>query len=208
MSTLKIGDKVKIAKATKSWHRWIRRMDTYVGTYGEIVEKDDCPSVYYVKLDNPTDQWDRFYFKEESLELVVDEDHPHAENMMEYAQDALRNKEPWRLWEGQGVDQNSDGWFPLHTHPEWRFEMKYRRKVIEETTKFGKYDIPKCMTQAPKVGTKYFIIKGSAVKLVVWCDDTRDRNWLEQGMCFSSQEKVDKVFEAIGKTLKDIKDGV
>lgn len=206
METLKIGDKVKITMATKSWPRWIRQMDVYVGTYGEIVGKDDCPGVYYVKLDNPNDEWDKLYFKEESLELV--DPHPHAENMMEYAQDALRNKEPWRLWEGQGVDQNSDVWFPMITHPEWRFETKYRKKVIEETTKFGKYDIPKCMTQAPKVGTRYYVIKGSVVHTTVWCDDADDRNWLEQGICFSSQEKVDKVFEAIGKTLKDIKDGV
>lgn len=52
--------------------------------------------------------------------------HPHAEAMMQYAEDALTTDEPWQLWEIQFHNQKN--WRPLFEHPSWDKDAKYRKK--------------------------------------------------------------------------------
>ena len=50
--------------------------------------------------------------------------HPHAENMLAYAEDALETEIPWSRWQ----IRVSNNWFNLNYHPEWHSLTEYRRK--------------------------------------------------------------------------------
>lgn len=52
--------------------------------------------------------------------------HPHAELMMQYAEDAKTHAEPWKLWEVSGVKGH---WDVLLTNPNWDIDLQYRRKI-------------------------------------------------------------------------------
>lgn len=55
--------------------------------------------------------------------------HPHAELMLQYAQDAMTTDKPWELWElCKSFDPYLSEWRNLSTHPRWIEGNKYRRK--------------------------------------------------------------------------------
>ena len=66
---------------------------------------------------------DHIYKRPEKVEAVG---HKHAKLMLEYAQDALINEMPWKLWEcsSDGVHWMSSG----ATNPGWNVDYCYRRK--------------------------------------------------------------------------------
>ena len=49
---------------------------------------------------------------------------PHAELMLEYAKDALKYNQPWKLWECF----TGGPWSRLETHPKWHRHVQYRRR--------------------------------------------------------------------------------
>ncbi len=49
----------------------------------------------------------------------------HAELMLQYAQDAMVNEEPWELWERTTL---AGEWETCLDHPMWRSGVDYRRK--------------------------------------------------------------------------------
>lgn len=50
--------------------------------------------------------------------------HPHADKMLQYAQDAQETDRPWRRWECNTFDN----WHDLDHHPLWIKSCDYRRK--------------------------------------------------------------------------------
>jgi hypothetical protein len=54
--------------------------------------------------------------------------HEHAELMLEYAQDALTNENPWELWEGK---HDYGDWETLGINPSWSKSFEYRRKPVK-----------------------------------------------------------------------------
>lgn len=63
--------------------------------------------------------------------------HPHAELMLQYAQDAMTTDTPWELWE---VKYNiEDGWEVLLSSPTWNTLFAYRRKLKKKQIKFLAY---------------------------------------------------------------------
>lgn len=52
--------------------------------------------------------------------------HPHAELMMEYAEDAKTHAEPWKLWQLKNKKQLV--WSDCTSNPNWDIDLQYRRK--------------------------------------------------------------------------------
>lgn len=53
--------------------------------------------------------------------------HPHARAMAEYAEDAAKSREPWRLWEHQ--EPSCTDWNVCVAHPLWNPDIAYRRRA-------------------------------------------------------------------------------
>lgn len=54
--------------------------------------------------------------------------HIHAEAMAEYAKDALKTDEPYRLWECRTKGMSHLHWMQIVTgHPSWNTDLEYRR---------------------------------------------------------------------------------
>lgn len=53
--------------------------------------------------------------------------HPHAELMMQYAQDAMETDKPWERWEISSP-LYKDGWWPIAGNPGWMTDFEYRRQ--------------------------------------------------------------------------------
>ncbi|TNH43788.1 hypothetical protein [Photorhabdus luminescens] len=79
--------------------------------------------------------------------------HVHAELMMQYAQDALKTKEPWLLWERLHIE--AVGWEQCLHNPGWSTEFKYRRKP--EMIAVGKVSFPKPVDYELKTGEIYYV---------------------------------------------------
>ena len=58
--------------------------------------------------------------------IVVPAGHKHAQQMLEYAQDALVSEEPWKKWESRHPNNN---WTDLTASPVWQTQREYRRKI-------------------------------------------------------------------------------
>lgn len=52
--------------------------------------------------------------------------HPHAELIMQYAEDAKTHAEPWKLWQLKNKKQLE--WFDCSFNPNWDIDLQYRRK--------------------------------------------------------------------------------
>lgn len=55
--------------------------------------------------------------------------HKHAELMLEYAKDAAKTNEPWKLW--QVLLNDATEWSSVSTHPVWVLSCEYRRKPVK-----------------------------------------------------------------------------
>lgn len=56
--------------------------------------------------------------------------HPHADLMLQYAQDAMTTDEPWDLWEVK----DGLGWYHCVANPVWVAHYEYRRKAEKPKT--------------------------------------------------------------------------
>lgn len=63
----------------------------------------------------------------ENLEYRRIKKHPHAELMMQYAQDAMTTDKPWELWQWNHPD--CDSWNDFSANPNWTEDRNYRRKA-------------------------------------------------------------------------------
>jgi len=55
--------------------------------------------------------------------------HKHAWQMLQYAEDAAKTSEPWKLWEFKHKNENT--WDVLRVHPSWSEDSQYRRKPVK-----------------------------------------------------------------------------
>lgn len=64
------------------------------------------------------------------VEVLMNQGHPHAELMLQYAQDAMTTTVPWKLWE---YCSQSNGWISFTSgSPNWLEHIAYRRKPISK----------------------------------------------------------------------------
>lgn len=79
--------------------------------------------------------------------------HPHAELMMQFAQDAMETDKPWELWE---VHEVSHGYWRTMTEDEQMLSLKvYRRKP--QTIKVNGFDVPAPVKSELENDTVYFV---------------------------------------------------
>lgn len=114
--------------------------------------------------------------------------HPHAELMKQYAEDAAKYDEPWKLWEYK----RNKGWGTFKNNPTWDPAGSYRRK-IEKPIKINGFDVPEPLRSVPAVGTKYYLTcLDEAIdpnSPYIWEDDpSTDVRWLLEGRIHLTQE--------------------
>ncbi|WP_448512138.1 hypothetical protein [Photorhabdus laumondii] len=80
--------------------------------------------------------------------------HVHAELMLQYAQDALKTDEPWKLWEVYWPAGADGRWIGFTSSPTWGVDVKYRRKP--EMITIGKVSFPKPVDYKLDYGVDYF----------------------------------------------------
>lgn len=127
--------------------------------------------------------------------------HPHAENMVLYAKDALETDKPWDRWE-----YHFHGWRPCVAHPNWDDNTLYRRKpqpIKKPYIKIGSRWVPEPMREGPEYSTTYFVVgvtQGKAVEQT-WYDSVsvNDHNWLKAGICHLTREAAEQHLAALQK---------
>lgn len=115
----------------------------------------------------------------------------HAEKMIEYGQDALTRTDPWNGW--QARRNAREGWRDLNCHPTWHPMHEYRRRP--NTVTFNGEELPAPETEAPEIGTKYFMPDVQSVNYAtvqIWSNSYVDKCWLEMGLVHLVEEAARK----------------
>ncbi|WP_350304889.1 hypothetical protein [Photorhabdus viridis] len=79
--------------------------------------------------------------------------HVHADAMLEYAIDASKTDEPWKLWEQLCADEE---WRALTSNPWWHPGYVYRRKP--DVITIGTVSFPKPVDYELKTGAGWLLI--------------------------------------------------
>ena len=122
--------------------------------------------------------------------------HPHAELMLQYAQDAMETNKPWERWEYR--DAPEDGWEPCKGTPVWDPAAKYRRKP--RTIHINGIEVPEPCREPLEGVTHYYMpdlmesAGGSSSGLSsgwvwsAWDDDEVDHARLKAGIVHLTAE--------------------
>src|SRR5512139_2971589 len=95
--------------------------------------------------------------------------HPHAELMLEYAQDALITRAPWRLWQFR-VGVNAP-WEDCSTGPSWVGGHRYRRKPVQIPTQtINGFTVPRGWAQPLANKSPYYIASLEASDWNSYCE--------------------------------------
>ncbi|PQQ22787.1 hypothetical protein [Photorhabdus hindustanensis] len=118
--------------------------------------------------------------------------HVHAELMMQYAKDALKTDEPWKLWQ---VCFNGK-WVSFTTsNPTWLIDLEYRRKP--EIITVGKVRFPKPIDYELENGDKYYIVFNPY--MMKWCNRDEDYLRLKEGRIHLTLEAAKQHAGALAK---------
>lgn len=79
--------------------------------------------------------------------------HPHAELMMQYAQDAMETDEPWKRWE---IEESNLEWCDLKGPIQWYPDVNYRRKP--KTININGHEVPEPLRVEPAIGTPVYMV--------------------------------------------------
>ncbi|PQQ23694.1 hypothetical protein [Photorhabdus hindustanensis] len=124
--------------------------------------------------------------------------HVHAELMLQYAQDAMKTDEPWKLWERLHIEVI--GWEQCPHNPGWNPEFKYRRKP--EMITVGKVSFPKPVDYKLKYNDEYFVVDLSVIRNLIWKNDNMDTYYLKLGVIHLTKEAAQQHFDALIKINK------
>lgn len=141
--------------------------------------------------------------KDEVLEMLGETKptaHPHAELMLQYAQDAAETSEPWRRWQSK---------LPRHAHwndrtsqPLWDTEVEYRRKPEpKETITINGKVLNAPYRKAPEFGTEVYLISFSFVTKRVFQNNNEHVRYLKDGRIFKTWEDAEAVAKVIRNAL-------
>lgn len=124
---------------------------------------------------------------------------PHAALMLEYAQDAMKTAEPWKMWEVIRNDVAvTDTVVDLTDHPGWNPKFQYRRKP--RTIRIGEFDVPEPLRDVPADGTHVYSVNTTAVAPVmnaIWSMDGYDLRMLERGLSHLTREAAEQHARAL-----------
>lgn len=112
--------------------------------------------------------------------------HPHAELMMQYAEDAMETEEPWLLWQYRCEGK----WKQCLAHPSWAKSGTFRRKP--EPIRVGNYEFPSPETNPLKLNDRYWYIEisdyGFYAQYATWTDSNKDRQLLSSRLVHTNME--------------------
>lgn len=120
--------------------------------------------------------------------------HIHAAAMAEYAKDAMDTDKPWERWEFSLNNERS--YTPLHKHPSWGADRKYRRKA--KTILINGHEVPEPCRTPLKYGEVYWALAFlCGTTRLCWRDDDIDTSYLENGVIHLTKEAAEKHFNAL-----------
>ena len=135
-----MSDKPKLTLPLEVGKRYVRRDGRVISIVSD--EKGDAPLIYQDEFGDYHTYKSKFSnYWNSPADIVADyvgitlKAHPHAANMMLYAQDAAETDVPWERWEYHP----RSGWENLNRHPGWDAHVQYRRKP--KTIRIGEHDI-------------------------------------------------------------------
>lgn len=120
--------------------------------------------------------------------------HTHAAAMAEYAKDAAETDKPWERWEF--CLNNEREYTPLHKHPSWDANRKYRRKP--KTILINGYEVPEPHRTPLKYDEEYWtpsLVCGATS--LHWEDSYTDFVYLKNGLVHLTKEAAKKHFNAL-----------
>ena len=118
--------------------------------------------------------------------------HIHAELMAQYAEDAKKYNEPWKMW------QNGDGntWSDCTTHPYWLTTHVYRRKP--RTIKIAGYEVPEPVREPLRRGQKFWAVNPFlGPQAFTWLSSPMLQHALESGFVHLSKEDAQQYYEVL-----------
>lgn len=121
--------------------------------------------------------------------------HPHAELMMQYAQDAMETDKPWERWQFCSLDGI---WGDCKFHPRWNKYYKYRRKP--RTININGYEVPEPLRTSPCVGTDVYYPSLDGHGLVArnkFVDNTFNNLRLKRGLLHLTKEAAEMHAKAL-----------
>lgn len=150
----------------------------------KVIRLCDCKQV---ELAGVSGYWDASRFELVVPELPVNEGHPHAALMAEYAKDALTSKEPWTLWEYRKNCRSE--WLSFTANPSWSYDCIYRRRS-NTVIKVNGFDVPAPLKDLLEAGIPYYVADPSST---IWYTKLRTgtvalRTLLNRGLVHDSQE--------------------
>lgn len=122
--------------------------------------------------------------------------HPHAELMMQYAQDAMETDKPWELW--QYRPNGEIGWCDCERSPIWGESIEYRRKP--RTININGYEVPEPLRKEPSIGTTVYYpdltIGGLVITTEYWDTGLKIR-LLNKGLLHLTKEAAEMHAKAL-----------
>lgn len=114
--------------------------------------------------------------------------HPHAANMLLYAEDAAETDKPWERWEAKESVFNTHPWRSLFGSPLWEEKCQYRRKPKPYTPTLLDEAL-ELEIKAAETRCKHWLIVGNKQNEETWarsfeclitCRSPEYKAWLEQ----------------------------
>ena len=118
--------------------------------------------------------------------------HIHAELMAQYAEDAKKYNEPWKMWQ----HMRGDAWCDCTTHPYWATDHVYRRKP--RTIKIGQYEVPEPVREPLSPGQKFWVVGPFlGPHAFTWDGCPMHQHALESGFVHLSEEAAQQYYEVL-----------
>ena len=118
--------------------------------------------------------------------------HIHAELMAQYAEDAKKYNEPWKMWR----NGNGDTWSDCTSHPYWLTTHVYRRKP--RTIKIGQHEVPEPVREPLSRGQKFWVVNPFlGPQEFVWDGCTGTQHALKSGFVHLSEEAATRYYNVL-----------
>lgn len=189
--------------------KWVYGGETYgllkESFYTNVTSEDDVTSsLMWVDRENLCSIVDPITPKEFFAMVYEDEPqgHPHAELIMQYAEDAKTHAEPWKLWQATHADHP---WTDLERNPLWCVFNLYRRKP--KTHLVHGVEVPDLRIK-PSRGENYYYPLPTSPNLVRQTifipGDDGDKYILRNNLCYEYTEAGKQAAILHAKTMLGI----
>lgn len=121
--------------------------------------------------------------------------HIHADTMAQYAEDAKKYNEPWKMWQYDHPD-HAGVWIDCDSHPSWATDLVYRRKP--RVIKIAQYEVPEPVREPLNPGQKFWAVNPFlGPREFIWDGCTGTQHALESGFVHLSEEAATQYYEVL-----------